>query len=157
MPLTHSADFDYNSLKLGTTVEVSLEPNFRNRYFGLVTRAKNNGADIRVLHPEGGELMLFDCWHHTDTRVKDRSEVFDTQDKGVFGLSATEKAIRSLQENLPFLKQLAETPELVQGLSARIAKMEKLFDAPPEQKKRGAPRSAKEAMGNLEKDTVSAS
>ena len=136
MPRSFKVDFDYTSLRIGSTVEVSMEPSFRDRHLGTVLATKSNGCDVRMDMHDGGQHLLLDCWHVSDSRIAERPDVFDDQNKGVFDLTQTEKSLRAIQGSFADLQRLANMADELNAINQRLRALEELFDGGRKKKRR---------------------
>ncbi len=130
MPTTFKCDFDYTTTYVGCPVEVSADPSFRDRTYGVVINPKNNGADIVVYLADGAQVMLYDCMHLGDSRITERPEIFAQGDRGVFCLTRSELALRKIAEHTDTLVKLTEMNDLgdvLKGLGDRLVRLEEMF------------------------------
>lgn len=111
MMTSEAKEFEFPHLFLGCQVEVSGDPAWTDKSFGVVARVKGgsaNSADIIVYHKTGPTYMRRDCWHEDDPRVVTLAQVFQDGDRGVFRLAEGEIRSRQLTARLGGLEALLE-------------------------------------------------
>lgn len=150
--MSNTEPFQIPPIQPGDPVVVAFEPGFSRPHLGWVMVAKKRSCQVLTWDTQGRPLILTDCRHRTDPRLKEQPAWLkeNPRQRALFELTESELERRRLAQ------QVAGLMEIVQEQAKELDAMRKLLTTASSRqngapKRRGRPPKNKAKVSEMEK------